>query len=54
MDFELQQTLIARAKRERAETVAALAGAAAKVLRRQALRLQRAWTSARARTAPQR
>jgi hypothetical protein len=56
MDFEVQQTLVARARRARAEAVAALLSAAAKALWTQGLKLQRAWVSlrARTRTAPQR
>jgi hypothetical protein len=54
MDFEMQQALIARARRARAEAVAALLAAAAKALRAQGLKLQRAWASVRTRTAPQR
>jgi uncharacterized protein YjiS (DUF1127 family) len=50
MTIEEQEAIIARARRARAEAVSALALSAARALWNQGLRLQRAWTVARART----
>lgn len=53
MDYEMQEVLVARARRARAEAVASLAATAAKALRRQALKLQRAWVALRERALQQ-
>jgi hypothetical protein len=45
MDHEMKQAMMASARRERAEAVAALVVAAVKRLRAQAARLRRAWVA---------
>ena len=50
MTIEEQQAIVARARRDRARALSALAGSAARALRNQALRLQRAWAVVHTRT----
>ncbi len=54
MNWEAQQALIARARRDRAEAFAALGAAAAKALWTLGLKLRRAWVTVRARAEPHR